>query len=74
MLYTLKIVEGKDHPKEITDNITNATGKKNYLFLHLKNMHETGKVFVVVNGFCIIQELIELRKVGVFVAAVIKTC
>ena len=37
-------------------------------------MWSTGKVFVLDSGFCVLQAIVELKKTGLFVAALIKKC
>ena len=69
----MEIVEGKNHPKELPDDPTNATGKTNGILLCPKKLiHSLGKLSVLDSGICILQGIIDLRKVGVFSAAVIK--
>ena len=44
------------------------------LLLHLtKALHYTGKVVVLDSGFCVLETIIALKKMGVFAAAVIKS-
>ena len=51
----------------------NATGKTNSLLLCLtKLLCSTGNLLVLDSNLCILQGAIELTKVGVFVAAVVK--
>ena len=55
----MEIVEGKDHPKDITDDPKNSTGKKNGLLLHLKKvLHSTRNLVVSYSGSFILQRLI----------------
>ena len=37
-----------------------------------KSIYNTGRIIVLDSGFCILQGLIELRKIGLFAHAVIK--
>ena len=37
-------------------------------------MWSTGKVFVLDSGFCVLQAIVELKKRGLFAAALIKKC
>ena len=51
----------------------NATGKTNSLLLCLtKLLCSTGNLLVLDSNLCILQGVIELTKVGLFVAAVVK--
>ena len=57
-------------PKELPGDLTNTTGKKNGVLLHLKKMIiTTGNVVVLERGFCVLQGLIDLIKVGFFTVA-----
>ena len=65
ILYDVEIVDEKGKPKELTDDINNETGRENCLLLFLKKLlQKIGKVVVLVSGFCIIQVMIDLIKVG----------
>ena len=37
-------------------------------------MWSTGKVFVLDSGFCVLQDIVELKKRGLFAVALIKKC
>lgn len=73
IMYAIEMVEGKDKPKQIPSHPTNKLGKTVGLLLRLsKSIHSSGKSMVLDSGFCILQGLVELRKVGVFAGALIK--
>jgi hypothetical protein len=73
ILHAIELVEGKDHPREIPDPPTDKHGKTVGLLLRLcKHMYCTGKVVILDSGFCVLQGIIELKKVGVFASALIK--
>lgn len=67
------MVEGKHRPKERPAFQSDAHGPTCGLLLRLcENLYHTGKVVILDSGFCVLQGLIELRKVGVFATAFIK--
>ena len=71
LLFAVEMVEGKDRPSELESDP--RTKKTTNLLLRLcKKLFGTGKVVILDSGFCVLQALIELRKVGVFAGALIK--
>lgn len=73
ILYQLELVEGKDEPTERPNPEYSLLGKTVGLLLRLtKPLWATGKVVVLDSGFCVLQGLIELKKRGVYAAALIK--
>ncbi len=75
IMYTIEIVEGKDRPVKLQ----NQTNKKSeygaiigILLCLAKVLYNMGKVVIHDSEFCVLQGLIELRKVGVFASTVIK--
>jgi hypothetical protein len=74
LMYRVEIVEGKDEPKvgrgpKEFDNLGKTVG----LLLRLtKSIWGTAKVVVLDSGFCMLQGILELKKRGVFAAALIK--
>ena len=74
-LFGLELQEGKDAPKELrhVNSDTNKHGKTCGLLLRLcKSLYFTGKIVVLDSGFCVLQALVELKKLGVYAHAVIK--
>jgi len=72
ILFDLELVEGKDQPEEHEPEFSDR-GKTVGLLLRLtRSLWNTTKVVVLDSGFCVLQGLIELRKKGVFAAALIK--
>ena len=68
---------GKDAPKNPPPNTPpvakNKHGKTCGLLLRLcVSLYCTGKVVILDSGFCVLQAIVELRKKGVYAAAVIK--
>jgi hypothetical protein len=73
IMFAIEMVEGKDRPKEIPTPDTDKHGPTCGLLLRLcETLYHTGKVVILDSGFCVLQGLVELRKVGVFASAVIK--
>ena len=72
VIWQLEIREGKDQPHELPKEHDNK-GKTVGTLLHLmKPIHRSGKLVVLDSGFCVLQGLIELKKLGVFDHALIK--
>ena len=70
IVFDVELREGKDAPKERVHLIQKGTTG---LLLRLtKALHYTGKVVVLDSGFCVLETIIALKKMGVFAAAVIK--
>ena len=67
-MYAIKLMEGKDCPKECPSQ----GGTAGLLLRLCKVLCGTGNIFVLDSGFCVLNALIALKNVGVFVAAVIK--
>ena len=71
ILFAMELVEGKDRPRQLPSPPANQ--KTTQLLLALcKTLYGTGKIVVLDSGFCVLQGLIALKKVGVFAHAVIK--
>jgi Transposase IS4 len=73
IMYAVELVEGKDSPIGLTKEFHEMKQKTVALLLRLtKRLWHTGKVVVLDSGFCVLKGLIELRRRGVFAAAMIK--
>ena len=73
IMYGIELVEGKDEPPEKATPKFTEKGKTASLLLRLcECIFSSGRVVVLDSGFCVLQALIELRKMGVFAAAVVK--
>ena len=71
IMFAIELVEGKTRPKELPTDP--KTKKTTCLLLRLcKSLYSAGKVVILDSGFCVLEGLIELRKVGVFAGALIK--
>jgi Transposase IS4 len=73
IMFDVELVEGKDSPSQRAPPMWNEKGKTVGLLLRLcKSIFSTGKVVILDSGFCILQGIVELHKVGVFASALIK--
>ena len=74
ILFSLELVEGKTRPKDMRKpEYDDRGGPTVGLLLRLtKSMWGTGRAVVLDSGFCVLRAIIELKKVGVFSAALIK--
>ena len=65
------MVEGKERPNELPSDP--RTKKTQGLLMRLcKTIQGTGKIVILDSGFCVLEALIALNKVGVFAGALIK--
>ena len=71
ILFQIEMVEGKERPSELpSDPKTKRTAG---LLLRLcKPILSAGKVIILDSGFCVLEALIALKKVGVYASALIK--
>ena len=68
IMFAIELVEGRARPKELPSDP--KTKKTTCLLLRLcKSMYSAGKVVILDSGFCVLEGLVELKKVGVFVFA-----
>ena len=75
IIWALDVREGKDQPQNLGPKEFNNFGKTTGILLRLtKPVWSTGKVFVLDSGLCVLQALVELKKKGLFVVALIKKC
>ena len=73
IIWALDLHEGKDHPTNLGNKEFDGLGKTRGILLCLtKSVWSSGKVFVLDSGFCVLQAIVELKKKGVFAAALIK--
>lgn len=73
IMYAIEMKEGKDRPKDLPQPSFEEKGKTGGLLMRLCSaLYGTGKVVILDSGFCVLQALIELKKVGVYAGAVIK--
>ena len=73
ILYALELVEGKDRPSQRPNPEFQDQGKTASLLLRLcKCLYRTGKVVILDSGFCVLQAIIALKKMGVYSSALVK--
>ncbi|KAG7361811.1 transposase IS4 [Nitzschia inconspicua] len=73
IMWQIDLVEGKDAPRERLIPTNSVAGKTVGLLLRmLSSMNGRGMLVVLDSGFCVLQGLVELRKLGIFASAVIK--
>ena len=72
IMFSMEMVEGKDHPSEIFENY-NSLGKTAGLLMRmLTSYFSTGRYVILDSGFCVLTGLVALKKAGLFACAVIK--
>ncbi len=74
-MYTVELVECKDHPKEVAQEITDDPrfGATILLLLQLcKSIFHIGMVVILDSGFCVLRAIIELTKRGFFASTLRK--
>ena len=73
IIWALELHEGKDHPTQLNNKEFDELGKTIGMLLHLTEpVWGSGKIFILDSGFCVLKAIIELKKKGVFAAALIK--
>ena len=72
-MWALELCEGKDHPTQLNNKEFDELGKTIGMLLCLtKPVWGSGKIFILDSAFCVLKAIIELKKKGVFAAALIK--
>lgn len=73
VMFAIELVEGKDRPPEAPKLPFENEGKTVGLLLRMtEKLWGSARVVVLDSGFCVLKGLIELRKKGVFAAAIVK--
>ena len=73
IIWALELHEGKDCPTQLNNKVFDELGKTIRTLLHLmKPVWGSGKLFILDSDFCVLKAIIELKKEGVFAAALIK--
>ena len=73
IMFAVELVEGKDEPPQAQSKEHSEKGKMVSLLLRLTSSIEgRGSIVVLDSGFCVLKGIIELRKRGIYAAAVIK--
>ncbi len=73
IMFSMEMVERKDHPPQVAERWSKLGKTMGLLLRMLATYFSTGWYVVLDSGFCILKSLIELKKVGIFACAVIKT-
>ena len=69
----IELVEGKGRLKELGKQKGDEIGPTVGLLMRLTKLsHAAGEVVALDSGFCVLQDAIELKKLGAFVSALIK--
>ena len=70
-MFGIEMVEGKQRPRELDTDPKNR--KTINLLLRLcKPIYGAGKIVILDSGFCVLEGLIALRKLGVFSGSLIR--
>ena len=73
IIWQVELREGKDHLQHLGGKEHDEKGKTVGTLLHLTQpIHGVGRLVVLDSSFCVLQGLVELKKVGVFAHALIK--
>ena len=73
ILFDFEMVEDNDHPNNLPEPEYSEHGKTAGLLLRLtKSLHNSAKYIVIDSGFCVLNAIIELKRVGMFAGALIK--
>ena len=73
VMYGVELMEGKDRPPARPMPLHSDKGKTVGLLLRLtKPLWYTSKTVILDSGFCVLKGIVEMRKLGVFGAALIK--
>ncbi len=72
IMFSMEMVEGKDHPPQLSEKWSELGKTTGLLLWMLSSYFATGRYVILDSGFCVLQALIELKKVGLFACAVIK--
>ncbi len=72
ILFSVEMVEGKDHPQQIKEKWSELGHTMELLMRLLSSYFAMGRYVVLDLGFCVLRALIELKKIGLFACAVIK--
>jgi hypothetical protein len=73
-MYQIELVEGKDAPTPNTQQHSDKGRTVGLLLRLCACIASRGMVVILDSGFCVLQGLVELKKIGVFASAIIKKC
>jgi hypothetical protein len=71
-MFLMEMVKGKDNPPQIQERWSEMGRTTGLLMRMLECYFTTGRYVILDSGFCVLKALVELKKVGMFVCAVIK--
>jgi hypothetical protein len=72
-MFQVELVGGKARPRELGGHDHDDLGKTDGLLLQItKPIWNTGKVIILDSAFCVLKGLIELKKKGLYAAALVK--
>jgi hypothetical protein len=71
-MFSMEMVEGKDHPPQVAERWSKLGKTMGLLLRMLATYLSTGRYVILDSGFCVLKSLVELKKVGIFACAVIK--
>ena len=73
ILFSQELVEGRECPKEKSEEFSQFKGATTGLLLHVcKTIFHMAKIIILDSVFCVLKSLIDLKKRGVFAHALIK--
>ena len=72
ILFSIELVEGKDEPPQVRKEFERSGKTGGLLLRMLRAYHHTGRYVVLDSGFCVLKAIVDLQKVGVYSAALIK--
>ena len=72
IMHVIKLVEGKDKPKEMKRKIHKESKTDDLLLRLCEGIFGTGKLVMLNSGFCVLLTLIELKKMGLYASALVK--
>ena len=77
LLHTIKLVEGKDCPRqkpaEKFSDVAKSGTSTSLLLCLCESIFHTGMVVILNSGFCVLRATIELKKRGMFASALTKS-
>ena len=72
ILWQMELVEGKDSPSEIVPKFHNEGKTVGLLLYVLEPIFAKGMTVILDSGFCVLEGIIELKKLGVYASTLIK--
>jgi hypothetical protein len=72
IMFRIELVEGKNGPPEVHKQFEEKGKTAGLLLRFYKGIFSIGIVVILDSGFCVLQVIIELKKKGIFLSAMIK--